>query len=326
MNELDFLQQLLRSQQDGTSFLGSTTQYRTPFDVNTIMPSVQAAMTGITGVGAGAAGGLSSGFTTSAAPGGVLNIANQGQSSIADMAGGMSGFSKALPFIGLGLTAASTVMSFVEAGKAVDAQRAADKAAEAALVEQKRLIAQNEVEAVKVPVESFERQFREGTAANAQAIEALSQDPRFLLGGVQGVQEATIEGQAKTREGLADRIYSDAMTKAGTKMGINQNLAKIYSDEAQGAQIASMAAEKAKIEQQQAAMQGVGGLITQGAGMYGTYGGLATPGDNLSSLSSSVNNSMFGNKQPSSNQMMQYLMQNPDMLQRAMQMMQKPIS
>jgi hypothetical protein len=303
MNELDFLQQLLRSQQDGTSFLGSTTQYRTPFDVNTIMPSVQAAMTGITGVGAGAS-----------------KAATDVASTVPDA---VSGFSKALPFIGLGLTAASTVMSFVEAGKAADAQRSAEKAAEAALVEQKRLQQQDFYEALRVPTEVYDRQFREGTAANAQAIEALSQDPRMLLGGVQGVQEATIEGQAKNREAMADRLFSLDAMKAQADTQQADDLSKIAADEAQGAQIAAMAAEKAKIAQQQAAMQGVGGLITQGAGMVGTYGKLATPGDYLSSLSSSVNNSAFGNKQPSSNQMMQYLMQNPDMLQRAMQMMQK---
>ena len=133
-------------------------------------------------------------------------------------------------------------------------------------------------------MQAYERAFREGTASNAEAINALAQDPRTLIGGIQGVQEATIEGQAKNTEALADRLYNDAMTKAGVRMGINQNLAKIASDEVQGAQIAAMAAEKAKIAQQQAMLQGVGGLITQGAGMIGTYGGVANAGDQLQGL------------------------------------------
>lgn len=263
-----------------------------------------------------------SGLTTNAsgAAQGMLGGVGGGGDAVS---GAMSGFSKALPFIGLGLTAVSTVMSFVEAGKAADAQRSAEKAAADALAEQKRLQQQNFYEALRVPTEVYDRQFREGTAANAQAIEALSQDPRMLLGGVQGVQEATIEGQAKNREAMADRLFSLDAMKAQADTQQADDLSRISEQEAQGAQIAAMAAEKAKIAQQQAALQGVGDLITQGAGMVGTYGKLATPGDNLSSLSSSVNNSAFGNKQPSSNQMMQYLMQNPDMLQRAMQMMQK---
>lgn len=305
MNELDFLQQLLQNQQSGAGFLGSTTQYRSPITANTVMPAANALMTGLTGVGSGA--------------GAASAIADTAKTAT-DTA---SGFSKALPFVGLGITAASTIMSFVEAGKAADAQNAAMKEAERQRAEQKRLLQQNFYEALKVPTEAFDRQFREGTAANAQAVEALSQDPRMLLGGIQGVQEATIEGQAKAREALADRLFSLDVAKADAATKQAGALANFAGEEAAGAQVAAMAAEKAKIAQQQSAMQGVGNLITQGTGMVGTYGNLATPEDNLSSLSSSVNNSMFGNKQPSSNQMMQYLMQNPEMLQRAMQMMQK---
>jgi hypothetical protein len=206
-------------------------------------------------------------------------------SGIAGAAGGLSsGLTTAMPFIGLGLTAASTIMSFVEAGKAADAQRSAEKAAADALAEQKRLQQQNFYEALRVPTEVYDRQFREGTAANAQAIEALSQDPRMLLGGVQGVQEATIEGQAKNREAMADRLFGLDAMKAQADTQQADDLSRISEQEAQGAQIAAMAAEKAKIAQQQAALQGVGGLITQGAGMYGTYGGLANAGDQLQTL------------------------------------------
>ena len=305
MNELDFLQQLLQLQQSGDGFLGSTTQYRSPITANTVMPAANALMTGLTGVGSGAGAA----------------------SAVADTAktaeGVASGFSKALPFIGLGITAASTIMAFSEAGKAVDAQRAAMKEAERQRQEQKRLIGQNFYEALKVPTEAFDRQFREGTAVNSQVIDAIKQDPRVLLGAIQEVKDSTVEDQTKLREGLADRLFSLDAMKAQAETQRAGALANFAGEEAAGAQVAAMAAEKAKIAQQQSAMQGVGNLITQGTGMVGTYGNLATPEDNLSSLSSSVNNSMFGNKQPSSNQMMQYLMQNPEMLQRAMQMMQK---
>ena len=246
--------------------------------------------------------------------GGLAAISKVGQAAsgtgeeIVDTA---SGFSKALPFIGLGLSAASTVMSFVEAGKAADAQRAADKAAAAALVEQKRLQQQNFYEALRVPMEAYDRQFREGTAANAQAIDALSQDQRTLIGGIQGVQEATVEGQAKTREALADRLFNLDVMKAQANTQQADDLSRIAEQEAAGAQVAAMAAEKAKIAQQQAAMQGVGNMITQGAGMVGTYGKMATPEDNLSGLTSAVNSSMLGSKQPSRAQMMQFIMQDP---------------
>jgi len=212
---------------------------------------------------------------------GSTYTANNDASKTLAAAGAATSF---VPILGLGLTAASAVASVMEAQKAKNAQRAAERDAAKAAEEMKRLTAQNEYAAIQVPVQAYERAFREGTASNAEAINALAQDPRTLIGGIQGVQEATIEGQAKNTEALADRLYNDAMTKAGVRMGINQNLAKIASDEVQGAQIAAMAAEKAKIAQQQAMLQGVGGLITQGAGMIGTYGGVANAGDQLQGL------------------------------------------
>lgn len=204
--------------------------------------------------------------------------------TVTSVAGPATGLAAAMPFIGLGLTAVSTIMSMSEAGKAADAQRAAQRAAEQALIEQKRLQEQNFYNALRVPTEAYDRAFREGTAANAQAVEALSQDQRSLIGGIQGVQEATVEGQAKTREALADRLYNLDVMKAGAATQQADDLSKIAADEAQGAQIAAMAAEKAKIAQQQATLQGVGGLITQGAGMIGTYGGMADAGDKLQGL------------------------------------------
>jgi hypothetical protein len=208
------------------------------------------------------------------------NVNNTASKTLA-AAGAATSF---VPVLGLGLTAASTVASFMEGQKAKAAQEAANRDAAKKIEEMKRLTAQNEYAAIQVPVQAYERAYRENTAAEGQAINALAQDQRSLIGGVQGVREAGIEGQAQNTERLADRLYNDAMTKAGVRMGINQNLAKIASDEVSGAQIAAMAAEKAKIAQQQAMLQGIGGAITQGAAMYGTYGGFADAGDQLQGL------------------------------------------
>jgi hypothetical protein len=218
--------------------------------------------------------------------------------------------------LGFAATLASTLMSFSEAGKAADAQRAAERAAEQALMEQKRLQEQNFYEALRVPTEAYDRQFREGTAANAQAVEALSQDQRSLIGGIQGVQEATIEGQAKTREALADRLYNLDVMKAGAATQQADDLSKIAADEAQGAQVAAMAAEKAKIAQQQAGLQGVGGLVTQGVGMIGTYGGLANEGDKLQTLLGGTSFARpAATAQTDYAKMLQGLMSDPNILQ-----------
>ena len=180
MNDLDFIQQLLQLQQNGTGFLGSTTQARqnqfspiSTINTNTI--------NALQGVGSASGGG----------------VAGMTLDSTKDIAGGASGLTAAMPFIGLGLTGISTLMSFSEAGKLADAQRAAERAAEQALIEQKRLQEQNFYEALRVPTEAYDRQFRENTAANAQAVEALSQDQRSLIGGIQGVKRQLLRDKQK---------------------------------------------------------------------------------------------------------------------------------
>ena len=265
--ELDFLQQLLQLQQNGTGFLGSTTQYRSPITVNTVLPGVQAAMSGLTGLGSAA--GAASGAAGAAS----------------GAAGAASGLTTAMPFIGLGLTAVSTLMSAAEAGKLADAKRAADRENERLVMEATRLKEQNAYAATQVPIQAYERAFRENTAASSEAMNRLAQDQRSLIGGAQGVQEATIEGQAKNTERLADRLFNKAMTDAGAEMAINQDLSKLYLDQAKGASVASMAADKAMIAQQQAMLQGAGGMITQGLGAINTYGtGIATPEDKIQGL------------------------------------------
>jgi hypothetical protein len=200
------------------------------------------------------------------------------------LAGPASGLAAAMPFVGIGLSGISTLLSMSEAGKAADAQRAAQRASDKALVEMKRLQEQNFYEALRAPTEAYDRQFRESTAASSEAINALAQDQRSLIGGAQGVQEATIEGQAKTREALADRLYNLDVMKAQAATQQADDLSKIAAEEAKGAQIAAMAAEKAKIGQQQATLQGAGGILTQGVSQIGTYGGLAGMEDKLQGL------------------------------------------
>jgi hypothetical protein len=186
--------------------------------------------------------------------------------------------------LGMGLTAASTVMSFIEADKQRAAMREARREAEKKELEAERLKQQNLYEAVQVPLLAFDKQFNNMMAANQQAVTAIKDDPRTLIGAIQDVQNATVQGQSDITDKLSDKIYTDAMTKAGAGMAINQDLSKLYLDQAEGAQVAAMAAEKAMVAQQQAALQGVGGLITQGAGMIGTYGGSADEGDKLQGL------------------------------------------
>jgi hypothetical protein len=258
----------------------------------------------------------SSNFTAATLPSSIgftPNVIGAGAGVLGAGAGAAGATSLLTSGIGLAGTAASMLMGMSEAGKAADAQIAAEREAERKELEAERLKQQNLYEAVQVPVQAYERAFRENTAAEGQAINTLAQDQRSLIGGAQGVREAGIEGQAQNTERLADRLYNKAMTDAGAGMAINQDLSKLYLDQAQGAQIAAMAAEKAKIAQQQSALQGAGGLITQGVGLIGTYGGFANQGDKLQTL---LGGTSFArpSAQPSQAQLLQMISQNPNLI------------
>lgn len=200
------------------------------------------------------------------------------------LAGPASGLAAATPFVGLGLTAASTVMSFLEADKQKAAMREIKREQEKKMEDVRRRLEQDEYARVQVPLQAFDKQYNNMMAANQQAVTAIKDDPRTLIGAIQGIQNSTVQGQSDITDKLADRIYTDAMTKAASKMAINKELSNLDLQEVQGAQIAAMAAQKANIAQQQGAIQGMGGLTTQGMGMVGTYGGLANQGDKLQGL------------------------------------------
>ena len=291
INNNPFLQ-LFNPLLNNQGFLGSTPSFTPGYTfantANAMMPNVQAAMSGLTGVGA-----------ASGAPP-VPPALKEAPSLLT------SG-------LGMGLTLASTAMSYIQADKQKAAMLGAKREAERLAEDARRRKEQNLYEAVQVPLQAYDKQFNNMMAANQQAITAIKDDPRVLLGAIQGVQNSTVQGQSDIADKLADRIYTDAMTKAGAGMAINQDLAKLDLEEAQGAQTAAMAAEKAMVAQQQAALQGVGGLITQGAGMIGTYGGLANQGDQLQTL---LGGTSFAKPaaQPSQAQLLQMISQNPNLL------------
>jgi len=157
----------------------------------------------------------------------------QGLSGVAAAAGGP---------IGMGVAAAANIgMSLVEASKQKELQRAADREVEKAAAEQERLLSQNFFEGLQVPMQAYDREFRETTAQQQQAMSALQEgDPRLLLGGVGKVQAVAAEQEAKTRDALGKDLFA-------------------------GAQQASADAAAARLQNQQKAL-GAGGDLIKGLG------------------------------------------------------------
>lgn len=183
-------------------------------------------------------------------------------------AGAAGAATAATPWVTAGLGAVNIGMSLVEASKQKDLQRSAQRAAEQASAEQKRIQGQNFFEALQVPTEAYQRQFREGTAQQMQAVSALQEgDSRALAGGIGRVQAIAGEQSTQTREALADELFNLGKIQAMEQGQTADEMAKIYGDELTGAQLAAANAEKTRMAQLQNALGAGAGIVT---GLTGT--------------------------------------------------------
>ena len=205
--------------------------------------------------------------------------------------GGLAGAaSAAMPWVSLGLGAANIATGLVEASKQKELQRAADREAEKASAEQERLLGQNFFEALQVPMQAYDREFRETTAQQQQAMSALQEgDPRLLLGGVGKVQAVAAEQEAKTREALGQDLFNLGKLQASEAGHTADQLAALEGQRLAGAQQASADAAAARLQNQQKAL-GAGGDLIKGLGaMIPEY-------SDTSSISSGTGSNVFNNQ------------------------------
>ena len=219
------------------------------------------------------------------------------------MGQGASAFmTKANPFIGIATTGLNIGMSLVEASKQKELQRAADRQAEKSAAEQERLLSQDFYTNLQVPMEAYDKQFAANTAAQQQALSALTEgDPRLLLGGVGKVQAATVDANSDTADNLAEKLYNLDMTQAGAAERANLRLAPLEAERLKGAQEASAAAQMAKVQAQQKAL-GAGGDLIKGLGaMIPEYSKTKAAG--LTGTGSGVFNKFMNYQQPTTSQL-----------------------
>lgn len=160
---------------------------------------------------------------------------------------------------------AGGVMNLMEANKQADAKRAADRAAEKAVQEAQKQLEQNFLGAVQVPMGAYNNAVLQSVAKQGQAIGALQEaGPRELAGGIGRVNEVSNQETANLTENIADRLYGLSTAQAQEQALNADQIAALKQSQAQGAQMASMAAQKAKIALQQGALNAFGNAYTGG--------------------------------------------------------------
>lgn len=164
---------------------------------------------------------------------------------------------------GVPFQVAGGVMNLLEAGKQAAAKREADRVAQEAVARAEREIEKNFLGEVQVPVKAYKEALKENTAQQMQALSALTEaDLRALVGGVGRVNEVANEQANTVTNQLADRLYNLDVAQATEKGQTADAIGRLYLDKASGAQKASMAAQLAKTQLQQGALNSFKGAVT----------------------------------------------------------------
>lgn len=227
----------------------------------------------------------------------------QGAAGATNGLSGLAGAAAAAsPWAAVGMSALNVGLSLAEASKQKELQRSADRAAEKAAAEQERLLSQNFFEGLQVPMQAYDRAFRETTAQQQQAMSALQEgDPRLLLGGVGKIQAVAADQEAKTRAELGQELFDLGKLQAQEAGQTADQLAMIEGERLKGAQQASAAARAAALQQQQSALSAGGDIVTGLGKMIPEY-------------SNTKNSGMTGTGSDVFNQYMQYQQPNTGFL------------
>lgn len=186
----------------------------------------------------------------------------------AEAAGAQMASQAAQKYLSTGVNVVGGVMSLIEANKQAAAKQEADKAAAAAAAEAKKQLSQNFFQGLQLPMDAYNRAMREVTAQQMQALSAMKEsDPRDLAGGVGRLQMATNDYLAKEREDLANKLFDLDKLKAAASKDVAENIGEFEMQRAKGAQMASMAAEKARVAAMNAALNQFGSAFVGAEGV-----------------------------------------------------------
>jgi len=166
--------------------------------------------------------------------------------------------------IALGGAAVGGGMNLIQAGKARDAQRKADKAAGRLMADAKSKIEKNYYEGLKIPTEAYDQAYEANAQAQRESVEALQQaDSRTLAAGVGRVGALSNENTQKIRAQQAQEMFELDKFKRGAEEDMTQQLAQMDVAMAQDqAARAAQADEQVGMLQAGAANAFIGGITS----------------------------------------------------------------
>ena len=184
----------------------------------------------------------------------------------------MAAFTTIATAVGLAATAATTTRSFVQAGKAKNAQRAAEKEAERKLAEAKEKLDVNYLEGLSLPMEAYEREREAINVATSTVLQAATEGDQRGVGATAGrALQAQQQAQAQSRTSMAGDLFNLEAATAEEESRLRDVLTQIDLGEASGAQIAAAEAEDRSQRELQAGIEGVSSFAQQGLAAVPLY-------------------------------------------------------
>lgn len=175
----------------------------------------------------------------------------------------MAAFTTIAAGIGLASTAATTGMSFAQAGKQRKLMRQAEAEADRAMQEARKKLEVNVYDKLAINKEPYELQREAMLSQGAQAIsQAIETDPRNLAATAGRVQMAQQEGQAGIRSAMGQELQQLGMLSAQEEGRLRDIGVQLDLEEVAGAQLAAANAQELGA---QAVQQGMAGLTSLGS-------------------------------------------------------------
>jgi hypothetical protein len=167
--------------------------------------------------------------------------------------------------IGIGLSVASTTMSFVQAGNQKKAQRQAERDADQAMQEARKKLDVNYYDKLSIQKEPYELEREALLAQGAQAIQAGVESERGAAATAGRVQMAMNEGQGGIRSAMGQELSALEKLSAQEDSRLRDVGIQLDLEEVAGAQLA--AANKEELSAQ-ALSQGMQGVTSVGQQIY----------------------------------------------------------
>jgi hypothetical protein len=159
--------------------------------------------------------------------------------------------------IGIAATAASTTMSFVQAGKQKDAMRNAERDADEAMQAARKKLEQNFYDNLSIQKEPYELEREALLAQGAEAIQAGVESERGAAATAGRVQLAQQQGQAGVRSAMSQDLANLEKLSAQEESRLRDVGVQLDLEEVAGAQLAAANAAELAGQAEQQGWQGV---------------------------------------------------------------------